>query len=181
MRPQLMTSSRDDYETPNEIYKIFDDVFHFSLDSAADQNNTKCDLFIDKEQNTLTTDWKEYLLLHNAETNTVWLNPPYGAKILLPFLKKVEEEYKKGLTICVLTAARTDTRWFRIIWENARYLTFIYKRIKFELNGQSIGSATFPSVVSIFTSDRWNLWKLNSIGHLMEQQIITPQELRTLP
>lgn len=180
MRQILMSSSRDDWETPPELYQLLDGIFHFSLDAAASEANAKCPIYITEEQDALNIDWKEYMLECGAQTNTVWLNPPYGSKILNPFLKKVEEEYKKGLTVVTLTAARTETKFFRTIWENARYLNFIYKRLKFELEGKSVGTATFPSVVSVFTSDRWSLWKLNAIGHLIEQNIITPKELKTI-
>jgi phage N-6-adenine-methyltransferase len=181
MQKVLMSSANIEWETPNTIFSPLNSIFKFSLDAAASESNTKCLVYINQEQNALTVDWKEYMLECGAQTNTVWLNPPYSSKLVLPFMKKVEEEYNEGLTIVTLTAARTETKFFRIIWERARYLIFIYQRLKFELQGQPVGTATFPSVISVFTDHQWNLASLNSIGHVIQQNVISNKELRTLP
>lgn len=181
MQQQLMTSSRDDWETPKDLFTLLDGIFHFSLDAAASPENALCQRYITEEQNALTTDWHQLLQDSRAMTDTVFLNPPYGAKILTPFMKKVEEEYNKGLTIVTLTAARTETKFFRIIWERARYIIFVYQRLKFELQGQTVGTATFPSVISVFTPHKYNLWPLHAIGHVIEQNVISNSQLYTLP
>ena len=181
MQPTLMTSNRDDWGTPRALFRELDSVFHFQLDAAASEVNALCPLFFTKEQNALRQDW--YKTLEKSAkrewpgTGTVFLNPPYGTKILFPFLTKVKQEYDKGLTIVCLVAARTETKWFRIGWDYARYICFFYGRLKFELptgtfeDPKTVGVATFPSALLIFSQFEWNLHEFSTKAKIIENQI----------
>ncbi len=39
---QRRTSTKDDYETPDEVYDPLNDEFHFTIDVCADKDNHKC-------------------------------------------------------------------------------------------------------------------------------------------
>jgi phage N-6-adenine-methyltransferase len=172
MQKSMMTSNRDDWETPKELYKLLNDIFHFGLDAAASDSNHKCNLYLTEQQNALLVDWDEYMSKNNIYPKTVFINPPYNNKgILLKFFNKIKEESDKGLTIVVLVAARTETRWHKIAWNYAKYFCFFYKRIQFELDGVPMGTPTFPSELIIFSKNDWDLNLLKPIAKILPNTI----------
>jgi phage N-6-adenine-methyltransferase len=172
MQENMMTSNRDDWETPVELYNILDNIFHFSLDAAASIHNTKAEYFFTENDDALKQDW-DLTVKSLKKTSTVFINPPYNNKgILLKFFNKIKIEADKGLTIVALVAARTETKWHKIAWDYARYFLFFYKRIKFELNGKSLGTPTFPSELIIFSKKDWDLSSLSSIAKILPNPII---------
>lgn len=169
MQKSVMTSNQDNWETPKFIFNKLNDVFHFDLDAAASPDNARCEKFLTiddrwfymPEYDSLTVDWSKF-------GSVVFINPPYNNRgILLKFFEKIKLEADKGLTIVALVAARTETKWFKIGWTNARYFCFFYKRIKFELHGQPVGSPTFPSVVIVFSNRDWDLSSLSKVAKLL--------------
>lgn len=76
-----------------------------------------------------------------------FINPPYDETA--KWVEKAHAQSKKGITVVMLLAARTDVKWFH---------TFIYKKKKVEirfLKGRlkfrdALNSAPFPSMVVIF-------------------------------
>lgn len=185
MQKQLMTSSRDDWESPPLLFEEIDNIFHFGLDAAASPENALCDKF-------LTTDCRYFYMaefdalsassdwLALSEGKPIWINPPYGNGILLPFFRKIKQEYEKGATIVCLVAARTETKWHKIAWDYARYFLFFNTRLKFELKGVPQGTATFPSELIVFSPKKWNLYSLQHWGKIFEQGVVTQQELMSL-
>ena len=177
MQENMMTSNRDDWETPKELYNLLDSIFHFSLDAAASDSNHKCMRYLTEKDNALIVDWNQYIVNSRAMTRTVFINPPYNNKgILLKFFNKIKQEADKGLTIVCLVAARTETRWHRIAWECAKYFCFFYKRIKFEIEGVSLGTPTFPSELIIFTKEKWDLSSLSPIAKILLNPVIKENE-----
>jgi DNA N-6-adenine-methyltransferase (Dam) len=77
----------------------------------------------------------------------IWLNPPYGRELLPKFITKAIEEYKKGNAkeILILVPARTDTKWHRSLDEFDR--CYLHGRLKFQIPGQKLTSAPFPSAL----------------------------------
>lgn len=64
----------------------------------------------------------------------VWLNPPYGQGLALPFAKKLVESYLSGdvTQAIVLTNNVTDTAWFKdTLGATATMLCFPSPRIQF--------------------------------------------------
>ena len=172
-----MSSKSSHWETPKTLFNRLDNIFHFSLDAAANSSNRLCPLFINEEQNALLTDWRAYLNYFSAPTDTVFLNPPYGHGVL-QWLRKAKLEYDKGLTVVCLVAARTDTQFQRLAWTYGHQFIFLYGRLHFTLNGMDQGPATFPSEIVIFSAKEWNLWPLNDLGKIWTQNVITEKELR---
>lgn len=173
---QVMSSDRDNWETPQWLFNRLNIIFKFQLDCASSQTNTKCLNYITKEQNALSSDWLD--LAFNGRISlsiypTVFLNPPYGKFLPLQFLRKVKKEYDKGLDIVVLTAARTDTKFFKIIWDNAWKVLFFHGRLKFELDGQTLDTAPFPSAIAFFNHHNYDLSSLEDLG-----KIVTLKELK---
>ena len=90
-----------------------------------------------------------------------------------PFLEKTVEEYRKGLTIIVILAANTETKAFKLVHDYARYVCFPYKRIKFELNGEPLGSSTFSPAIAIFTDHYWDLTPLEPLMKIYNNNVKT--------
>lgn len=138
-----MTSNKDDWETPQDLFESLDATYHFGLDAASSHENAKCAEHFTAEDNSLFLDWSGY--------GTVWCNPPYG-RTSRAWIEKMAKEARKGVRIVALLPARTDTAAFHeYIYNkpNVR-IEFIRGRLKFEVNGVAGQSAPFPSMLVYF-------------------------------
>jgi site-specific DNA-methyltransferase (adenine-specific) len=146
----LFSSSKTEWETPEELYMELDEEFDFLLDPCATKWNSKCLFYIDEEQNGLTTCWYSYIndrSLNNLKFS-VFVNPPYGRGLTEKWVMKAWLESKQhGLTVVMLLPSRTDQWWFREICLKYGEVRFLPKRVKFI--GASSG-APFPSIVVVF-------------------------------
>ena len=123
----LFTSLRSNWRTPTELYQQLDKEFHFDFDPCPP----------DPTFDGLSVEWQE----------SNFVNPPYG-KETIRWCEKAVEEWRKGKTVVMLLAARTDTKWFQdYCLPHATEIRFIRGRLKFD-DGK--GSAPFPSCVVIF-------------------------------
>lgn len=161
INPALFSSAKDNWETPQDIFDRFNNVFNFTLDPCADSKNAKCDLYFTKEDDGLSKDWGGH---------RVFCNPPYGRKETGKWVKKCYDESRKpGTIIVALIPARTDTKWFHeYVFKTTAEVLFIKGRLKF---GDGKNSAPFPSMVVIFgfhwlyLKEDENIEKLNSLKH----------------
>ena len=55
--PALLSSSTDEWATPQELFDKLNEAFHFTLDPCATPENAKCAKFYTREQNGLEQDW----------------------------------------------------------------------------------------------------------------------------
>lgn len=53
----VMSSDRDDWETPQELFDRCDAIWHFDLDAASSDANAKCERHFTKEDDALKQDW----------------------------------------------------------------------------------------------------------------------------
>lgn len=157
MNPALLSTGKDDWETPRALFEDLDREFHFTLDPCCTHQNAKCQKHYTAEDDGLTKDW---------QGETVFCNPPYS-KVgnQDAWIKKCYEEAQKpGTLVVALIPARTDTKRFHeYIWKKADDIRFVRGRICFELNGKPIldskgrpVGAPFPSMIVI--------WGINKIG-----------------
>lgn len=147
---ETLDSASDEFATPDKIFKPLHEEFGFLLDAAASYKNAKISNYITKEENALTADWFERAIRYGADgarPPAVWCNPPYSRGNVEAFVKKAEEESRKGLTVVLLLPARTEQPWFHDIVLKYAEVRFIRKRVKF-IGG--VTSARFPSLVAIF-------------------------------
>lgn len=137
MNKALFTSKTDEWATPQDFYDELDKEFGFDLDPCCLPSSAKCDKFFTPEDNGLDQDWSGHV---------VFMNPPYGSEIR-DWLRKANEEHKKGATVVSLLPARTDTQWWwREIMDYGHEVRFVEGRLKF---GGSTASAPFPSAVVV--------------------------------
>ena len=136
-------SKKQEWTTPQEMWDRLDEEFHFTIDLAADEQNTKCETYFSKENDALSQDW----------FGVGWLNPPYGdgnSKLLKWVQKAFDETRKVGCTVVMLIPARTNTRWWHHYCMQAAELRFINGRPKF---GNAVHGLPQPLALVIFRND----------------------------
>ena len=53
----MMSSNRDDYETPPDLFRRCDELWHFDLDAASSDKNALCENYFTAEQDALKQSW----------------------------------------------------------------------------------------------------------------------------
>ena len=136
----LLTSDRDDWETPRDFFDALDAEFGFTLDPCSSDANAKCARHWTRADDGLSKDWSG---------ERVFMNPPYGREIG----RWVEKAATSGAEIVVgLLPARTDTAWFHDWVYGKAELRFLRGRLKFAQGGVQGQSAPFPSLLAIWRS-----------------------------
>lgn len=137
----LMSSNRDDWETPLSLFNDLQHKFGFVLDACATPENAKCAKFFTPEDNGLAQSWLP---------GPVFMNPPYGREIG-KWVYKAWSESSRGCTVVCLLPARTDTAWWHdYIIRGGAEVRFLRGRLKFS---NSKNSAPFPSAIVIFAKE----------------------------
>lgn len=144
MEKALLSSGKDEWETPQDFFDELDKQYGFTLDPCATPENAKCTKYYTKRDDGLKQDWGG---------ETVFCNPPYSPRTKTnpgqeAWIAKAQEESKKpGTTVVMLIPARTDTKAFhRHILPHAK-IKFLPGRLRF---AGAKHSAPFPSMLVIF-------------------------------
>jgi hypothetical protein len=129
---KLMFASADQtWKTPKLLYEGLNREFHFDFDPCPPNHNF----------NGLMVEWKQ----------RNFVNPPYDR--VAEWIEKAWTESQKGKLVVLLTASRTDTRWFhRYVLPYASEIRFLKGRLRFNDNPNYLARAPFPSVIIIFGS-----------------------------
>lgn len=135
----LMSSNRDDWETPRDLFARCDAIWHFDLDVASTHDNALCESHFTAEEDGLSQDWSG----HRA-----WMNCPYGREIG-EWVKKAAEEGQKPNTVVVgLIPNRTDSAWYQqYVLPYAAEIVPLAGRVRFCIDGEPQQSAPFPSAL----------------------------------
>jgi phage N-6-adenine-methyltransferase len=158
----LFSRASDEWETPQWLFDLMDQEFHFQVDAAASPDNNKTPISIGYD--SLTINWVEWF-----GSVEFWLNPPYSK--IAAFMKKAYDESQKGATVVCLIPARTDTRYWHDYVMKAHEIRFVKRRVSFygkiKVPGQPKDTpkdqikymmgwapAPFPSVIVIFDQSR---------------------------
>lgn len=130
----VFSSKTDEWETPQDFFDKINELMHFTLDPCSTDENCKCQKHYTIKDNGLEQDWSGEI---------VWCNPPYSD--LKNWTRKCWEEAQKGVKICLLIPARTDTRWFHTYCFNPMTeVVPIQGRLKFS---GSKYNAPFPNLL----------------------------------
>ena len=97
----LFSSDKMDWETPQAVFDLLDQEFHFTLDACASAENAKCAQYYTVSDDALKQFWP----------GRVWCNPPYGRDIG-DWVRKAFQESLRGSTVVLLIPARTDTAYW---------------------------------------------------------------------
>lgn len=147
MQRSLLSSEKMDYVTPGWLYRILDNMLHFTLDPATSGYNPMgTEKFYTEKDDGLLKSWMG---------ERVWLNPPYGRSIS-DWVKKAYLETSSGgcPLVMMLIPSRTDTSYFHsyiypILQRDWRRVIFLPGRLKFSNHRNS---APFPSLLCLFLS-----------------------------
>lgn len=101
-------TSVDDRATTPEVFGPLDERFGFTLDVAASAHNTKCDRFIDRDEDGLALSW---------DGERVWCNPPYSD--IRPWIEKAWVS-DCPVIVMLLPANRTEQGWWQDLVEPYR-------------------------------------------------------------
>ncbi len=143
----LFSKASDEWATPDFLFEMLNQEFHFDCDAAAQRSNCKC---IHHFSDALSHPW-----YRNPEAGVklkmFFLNPPHS--LIKQFMKKAYEESLKGAVVVCLIPCRTDTKYWHEYAMKAHEIRLILGRLKF---GDSKNSAPFPSCVVVFDHDKYD-------------------------
>lgn len=135
----LMSSKRQNWRTPRNLYNWLNKKFKFTFDPCPTFN------FL----NGLECEW--------GKVNFV--NPPYNQN--KEWLKKGYKEYLKGKTVVFLIPARPDTIYWHDYVMKSKEIWFVKGRLKFD--DKQNGSAPFPSCIIIFKNHNQKWPKIKGV------------------
>ena len=115
--------SRDDWETPEHIYRPYADRYRIVLDVCANARNHKAPFWISKRENALIREWE----------GVWWMNPPYGRGIIGKWVQKAHQEAQAGRWgVALLPAFTGNGWWIDTVWRHYRQnVEWVRKRIHF--------------------------------------------------
>ena len=118
-------SAKQEWETPDSLFRMLNTRYHFNFDLAADKGNAKCKRYYSSIDDALSKTW----------IGSCWLNPPYGGASSNRLAKWVEKAYTESLSngcnIAMLIPARTNTGWWHRYCMHSKEILFIEGRPKF--------------------------------------------------
>lgn len=134
---------RDDWETPDSLFKSLDEVFHFEVDLAASAENTKCPVFCslgEEDNGFFDLGFDDF----QPVEDWCWCNPPYGADFggLGKWITEIAGKVRKAVVL--IPAAPGNKWWHRAVWPSATSITFLKGRLTF---GGAPQVAQFDSVL----------------------------------
>lgn len=139
----LNKSTKDDYETPDDLFNRYHSQYHFILDAAADESNHKVARWFgpgSEVEDALAVDWP-------LDEGNIWLNPPYSRGLQAKFVQKAAQAAGAPYHVVCLLPARTDTKLFHEIIRPYGRIEFLRGRVKFV---GAVHPAPFPSMIVIF-------------------------------
>ena len=122
---------RDDWQTPQWLFDLLDQDYHFEVDCCATIDNTKCNAYP-----------QDFLKVINKDDAICWMNPPFSKAIEMfeHFFKVI----KNG--VCIYRCDNMETKvWQDIILKNADWVVIPKGRINYE--GKAGKGSRFPSAL----------------------------------
>lgn len=115
-------NSRDDWETPNELFDLINEEFYFSLDGAATRENRKALAYFGDTVDAFKM---------TPARERIWLNPPYGQGINL-WIELARRWYYEGNNlVALLLPASTASEWWQEIVREATVTKLLSPRVPF--------------------------------------------------
>lgn len=118
------------WSTPQPLFLELERRFGrggFTLDAAADDENTKCKRYLHEEEDALEHDWGGGEL----DVERVWVNPPLAD--IRPWVEKALSEVEEGRAevVVMLLPARTGQAWFHDVVLPHAEVHFLRGRVNF--------------------------------------------------
>ena len=119
-------ATKDDWETPAELFDPLNAEYGFTLDAAANERNAKVPQYLSgpcvRSVSCLCG------LCARWKGERVWCNPPYGRGLIDWVRKFGQGEAEFAM---MLLPANTDTAWFAELWKVSHEITFLTGRVNF--------------------------------------------------
>ena len=179
----MLSSNTNEWETPDDLYNLLNNIFDFHIDLAATKENSKCgENFLGPGslicEDSLKYNWN----CSELQGKICWLNPPYGRGLQDPFVKKcldLEKDYCNGFKtrVVALLPVRTASKRWQAIAKQASFVYFLKKRLKFKTKDieQKVTSAPFDSALVGFNFNPefvenlvYNYTQLDSISYVID-------------
>lgn len=157
MSKEQSVLGKQDYRTPRWFFEGVEKVLRvrFTLDAAADQNNTLCADHYSMIEDGLKQPWRSW----------TWCNPPY--RNIGPWVRKALAEQYAPHHACsaLLLPARTETRWFYDLHKTSCVSYFhVTPRLNFVDPDTLQATGNVPVTSTLFVVGKVNDKKM--IGHL---------------
>lgn len=139
----LVCSGKVEWYTPSEYIeaarKTMGGIDVDPASSELAQNVVKAKTYFTVKTNGLLHDWN----------GNVWLNPPYAAKLIVPFVEKLVGHLQAGdvKQAIMLTHCNSDTRWYHKAWEHCSAFCQTRGRVRFY---NTYGVANSPTHGHVF-------------------------------
>lgn len=145
---KLAIGSRDDWETPPELFGLLDEKFHFTLDAAASAENAKCERFYTFENSAFKQD---------PTDEVIWCNPPFGRG--MSDWIALFNHWSHRNTVVALTPSNTETQWWAKAYYSAHRVLLLTGRVQFldPETGRAAGNNPGGSTVFVFGGTEYPL------------------------
>jgi phage N-6-adenine-methyltransferase len=143
MTSRVRGTNSDEWQTPDLLWSKLNNQYGFTLDAAASQLNSKCQLFYSQQNSFLTN----YVV---DPSHIIWCNPPFSCAH--NFINKLGEIGSNGTTkiVSIYRSDNMETKTWSKIWANASWVFIFSKRIHY-IN--PVGGDSCPFGSSLFG---WN-------------------------
>jgi ParB family chromosome partitioning protein len=132
------------YTPPEYIAAAREVLGEIDLDPASSekaQETVRAKQFFTIDDDGLARQW---------DTGSVWLNPPYAAKLVAPFVARLIEHVRAGNEALLLVNNATQTRWFQAAAGAAAAICFPAGRVTFFDDGETPGQPLQGQAVLYF-------------------------------
>jgi phage N-6-adenine-methyltransferase len=140
------------WRTPRELFEpIALSVGGFAIDAAADSGNTLLPRWYGPG-----SELGEDALAVEEWLSPAFCNPPYGKGIEV-WLRKFQEQARKGVSVVALLPARVETRWWYELVVPFADILFLVGRVPFERGCDQCSVATATRMFIIEAGQKWFL------------------------
>lgn len=136
--------SKDDWETPDELFNPLNKVYQFNLDVAANEKNSKCVNFL---REAFISKWD----IPGSTTETrIWCNPPFSMKE--DFLDRaLMYRQKVGHIMFLLPNNSRETAWWNeLVVPYADLIINLIGRVNFLYKGKPSKQCNFPACLVLY-------------------------------
>lgn len=151
----------DEWQTPLDLFNKLEEEFSFDLDVCANNKNTKCYSYLNKEIDSLSEDWSKPMNF----SFIYWMNPPYSNGNIDKFVEKAYEESQNGCTIVGLLPLCSSASWFHKYVMKAHEIRFLTRRVKFidpETGKKTQETPNFDSIIVVWKPGNVDVPKVSS-------------------
>lgn len=140
----LGPSAASNHRTPQSLFARWQRQFAFTVDAAASAEDAMLARYWTQETDGLAQPW---------EGERVWCNPPYGSRLIEPWVAKAS--HREADVAVLFLPARPGCRWWRLWVQPFAFVRWLPFRVRFE--GQQ-HNAPFDSCLAIYYPEDTRPW-----------------------